>query len=117
MYKRVLDIDYDALLEYMATLSEYSDTPDFFEFEQIQAYLSREVESMMTCDDADTAADPCLIDILMEDLDDETVLSYMVTPGPGRVIMFDGHPLMIPLVQIVVQWRAQWPSIPKKVTS
>lgn len=116
MIKRVLDIDYDALLEYMATLPVYSDDPGFFEFESIQSYLAREVDSMMTCDDPDTAADQCLIDILMEDLQDETVVSYMVTPGVGRVIMFDGHPLKIPLVHIVVQWRTPWQSTPKKVT-
>lgn len=116
MLKRILDIDYDALLEYMASLPAYSDDPGFLEFESIQSYLEREVESMMTCDDPDTAADQCLIDILMEDLQDETVVSYMVTQGVGRVITFDGHPLKIPLVQIVVQWRAPWQLTPKRVT-
>ena len=117
MIKRVLDIDYDALLEYLATLPEYSDDPGFFEFESIQSYLAREVESIMTCDDPDTAADQCLIDILMEDLKDETIVSYVVTPTIGRVIMFDGHPLKIPLVHIVVQWRTPWQQLtPKRGT-
>lgn len=115
MDKRILDIDYDALLGYLASLLEYSDTPDFFEFDNIQSYLAREVESMMTHDDPDTAADQCLIDILMADLGDDTVYHYLVTKGPGRVINFDGHPLKIPLVLIVVQRRKEWQLIPKRV--
>ncbi|MNG46929.1 hypothetical protein D3C79_47930 [compost metagenome] len=116
MYKRILDIDYDALLNYLASLPEVADDQTFFEFDNLQSYLAREVELMMTCDDPDTAADQCLIDIMIEDLEDESVVDYVVTSTPGRVVTFDGHPLMIPLVLIVVQRRTPWQSIPKRET-
>lgn len=109
MLKRILDVDYDALSQYLLdkkSSSEHQDDPNFLEFEYIQAYLSKEAERMEPCSE-DVDVDQDLVNIFMEDLYPDQVLSITVTRLPGMVHRYADHLLKLPLILIEVEWSVE----------
>lgn len=110
MLKRILAVDYDALTSYLLTRSDLDDDPgSYLEFDAVQAHLLKEVEKLMTLpeDDRDCFFNPELLDILMDDLGPDTVISATVTKGVGIVTRRGDHLLKLPLILIEAEWRLE----------
>lgn len=112
MPKRVLEVDYDALSEYLLNMNyspEYYDDPNFLEFEGLRAHLCREVENMLAFseDHPGLCEEPELIKILMADLGPDTVVNITVTKGVGIVTRCGDHLLKLPLILVDAEWRLE----------
>lgn len=100
MWKRMLQIDYEAVTDHVLTHYGEIDTPKTMTFEDFRSVLSKHVDSMMSGEVNKADDDEALTNILFEHYIGGHVASTMVTSNPGVVVRRGEHSLMLPLVII-----------------
>jgi hypothetical protein len=100
MWKRILQIDYEALADHVLTRYVDNDDPRQMTFEGIRDVLKKHIDTMMSEVVNMPDADEELTGILFEHYIGGVVMSTMVTSNPGVVVRRGEHSLMLPLVII-----------------